>query len=245
MNQKNLVMNTFVFEELLKAGQYQIDWLEGIKDLGIDIVEIRREYLRDTDELAELKAKAEDLGMTLFYAVPDTLIQGSLMEERKLREYFEEYRLLGSKQFKIVAGYTGGLSDQELTLLADLMAEYGVDHLALENDQADYSTPVKMRTIIEPLREAGISAGITFDTGNFIITGQSPLECAQELKDIVTFIHMKNVDAETGAIRLFDQGDVPMLEVLSVFDDEVKRAIEYPCGAEPFETVKGEIEKLG
>lgn len=125
------------------------------------------------------------------------------------------------------------------------MAEYGVAHLALENDQDDYSTPTKMRVIIEALREAGISAGITFDIGTFIITGQSLLECAQELKDMVTFIHMKIVDAETGAIRLFDQGDVPMLVVLAVFDDEVKRAIEYPCGAEPFETVKGEIEKLG
>lgn len=85
----------------------------------------------------------------------------------------------------------------------------------------------------------------TFVFEELLKAGQSLLECAQELKDMVTFIHMKIVDAETGAIRLFDQGDVPMLEVLAVFDDEVKRAIEYPCGTEPFETVKGEIEKLG
>src|SRR4051794_9343775 len=101
MNNKQLVMNTYVFEELMKEGQFQIEWLEAIKDLGIDTVEIRREYLRDADELGELKAKAEKLGMTLFYAVPDVLFEGVLMEERKLAKYFEEYDQLGAKQFKI------------------------------------------------------------------------------------------------------------------------------------------------
>lgn len=244
MNQKSLVMNTFVFESLLEQGQSQIDWLEGIKDLGIDVVEVRREYFRDEAEITELKEKAEELEMELFYAVPDTLIQGRLMDAEKLSEYFKEYQALGAKQFKIVAGYTDGLTEEELSKLKDLMTEYGVRHLALENDQADYSTPAKLRAIIEQLNEAGISASITFDTGNFIITGQSPLECARQLKDIVSFIHMKNVMADSGEIRLIDQGDVAMFEVLEVFDDNVMRAIEYPCGDDPFTTVQAEIEKI-
>lgn len=244
MKQTSLVMNTFVFESLLDAGQSQVDWLAGIKDLGIDVVEVRREYFRDDEEIIEIKDKAEALDMELFYAVPDTLIQGRLMDAEKLSEYFKEYKDLGAKQFKIVAGYTDGLTEEELASLKGLMTEYGVRHLALENDQSDYSTPAKMRAIIEQLREAGISAGITFDTGNFIITGQSPLESAQELKDIVTFIHMKNVVAESGEIRLIDQGDVPIFEVLAVFDQDVPRAIEYPCGEDPFTTVQSEIEKI-
>lgn len=52
MEDKNLVLNTYVFEELMKQGQFQIEWLEKIKDLGIQTVEIRREYLRDRKELA-------------------------------------------------------------------------------------------------------------------------------------------------------------------------------------------------
>lgn len=63
----------------MKQGQFQIEWLEKNKDLGIQTVEIRREYLRDRKELAELKGKATELDMTLYYAVPDVLFPGVLM----------------------------------------------------------------------------------------------------------------------------------------------------------------------
>ncbi|XJS10686.1 hypothetical protein ACF3NG_11335 [Aerococcaceae bacterium WGS1372] len=43
------------------------------------MVEVRREYFRDEEEITEIKNKAESLGMELFYAVPDTLIQERLM----------------------------------------------------------------------------------------------------------------------------------------------------------------------
>lgn len=244
MENKQLVMNTFVFEELMKEGQYQIEWLEAIKALGIDTVEIRREYLRDMDELTELKTKAAELEMTLFYAVPDTLFEGSLMEESKLVNYFAEYDQLGAKQFKIVAGYTDEITDEEVNRLKSAMVNHSVHHLTLENDQADYSTPEKITAIVHRLKDADLSVGVTFDTGNFLVTGQSPLECAKALKDEVTFVHMKNVKADTHEMTLIDEGDVPMFEVLDVFGDDVNFAIEYPCGTSPFETVKGEIEKV-
>lgn len=244
MKNKQLVMNTYVFEELMKEGQFQIEWLEAIKNLGIDTVEIRREYLRDADELAELKAKAEELEMTLFYAVPDILFEGALMKEEKLTNYFEEYRQLGAKQFKIVAGYTDEMTDEDVNLLKSSMNDYSIHHLALENDQADYSTPEKMQVMVHNLKAAGLSVGVTFDTGNFLITGQSPLECAKVLKDDVTFVHMKNVKADTHEMTLIDEGDVPMFEVIDVFGEDVNFAIEYPCGTDPFKTVKGEIEKI-
>lgn len=55
---------------------------------------------------------------------------------------------------------------------------------------------------------------------------------------------MKNVDRDTHAMTLLDEGSVPMFDVLSVFSDNVDRAIEYPCGKEPFMVLKKEIEKV-
>lgn len=244
MEDKNLIMNTYVFEELMKQGQFQIEWLEKIKNLGIQTVEIRREYLRDTEELTELKEKAEELDMTLFFAVPDVLFPGVLMSKETLRQYFEEYSTLGAKQFKIVAGYDEDLNDVDIEILKSLMTEYGILHLTLENDQEDYSTPEKIKGILGKLKDAGINAGMTFDTGNFVATGQSPLESAKALKDDVTFIHMKNIKTDTKEMTLIDEGDINMFDLLAVFSEDVNRAIEYPCGDNPFETVKGEIEKL-
>lgn len=244
MQNKNLVMNTYVFEELMKEGQYQIQWLEQIKDLGIQTVEIRREYLRDNNELAELKEKAIELDMTLFYAVPDVLFPGVLMTKETLRQYFDEYSQLGAKQFKIVAGYDESINDVDVESLKELMTEYGVLHLTLENDQEAYSTPSKMKKILDKLKDGGIDVGMTFDTGNFLATGQSPIETAKALQEEVTFIHMKNIKADTKAMTLIDEGDIPMFELLGIFSEDVNRAIEYPCGNKPFETVKGEIEKI-
>ena len=244
MEDKNLVLNTYVFEELMKQGQFQIEWLEKIKDLGIQTVEIRREYLRDRKELAELKGKATELDMTLYYAVPDVLFPGVLMSKETLHQYFEEYSALGANQFKNVAGYDEDINDVDIEILKSLMTEYGILHLTLENDQEDYSTSEKIKGILDKLKDAGINAGMTFDTGNFLATGQSPLESAKALKDDVTFFHMKNIKADTKEMTLIDEGDISMLEILAVFSEEVNRAIEYPCGGNPFETVKGEIEKL-
>lgn len=70
------------------------------------------------------------------------------------------------------------------------------------------------------------------------------MQSAKVLKDEVTFIHLKNVKGDTHEMTLIDEGDIPMFDVLSVFSDEVNRAIEYPCGNDPFKTVEKEIEKL-
>ena len=101
-----------------------------------------------------------------------------------------------------------------------------------------------MKKILDKLKDGGIDVGMTFDTGNFLATGQSPIETAKALQDEVTFIHMKNIKAVTKEMTLIDEGDIPMFELLEIFSDDVNRAIEYPCGNTPFETVKGEIEKI-
>lgn len=244
MKQENLVINTLVFDELINKGTHQIDLLDRIHELGIKKVEIRREYLRDEDELSELKEKAKELGMELFYSVPDILFQEKLLEQDTLIQYFEEYNMLGAKQLKIVAGHAEAPSEEEMEMLEDLMEEYYIHHLTLENDQSDYSTPEKLQRLLQQLLDIGIPAGLTFDTGNFLIIGEDPVKAAETLKEDVSFVHMKNVKADTHELTLVDEGDVPMFDVIEVFPEDIHYAIEYPCGSNPFDTVKEEIKKI-
>lgn len=244
MKQENLVINTLVFDELINKGTYQIDLLDRIHELGIKKVEIRREYLRDEDELTELKEKAKGLGMELFYSVPDILFQGKLLDQDTLVRYFEEYNMLGAKQLKIVAGYAEAPSEEEMEMLEELMEEYYIHHLTLENDQSDYSTPEKLQRLLQQLLDIGIPAALTFDTGNFLIIGEDSVKAAETLKEDVSFVHMKNVNADTHELTLLDEGDVPMFDVIEVFPEDIHYAIEYPCGSNPFDTVEKEIQKL-
>lgn len=244
MDKKHIVVNTLIFDDVIKSGMNQIELLDKIHELGISKVEIRREYLRDRNELSELRTKAEELGMELYYSVPDILFEGELLEKETLVQYFKEYTALGAKQLKIVAGYVDELTEEDGETLKALLEEHGIHHLTLENDQSSYSSPQKLKQLVEKLKQKDIETGITFDTGNFLIIGEDPVKSAEVLKDVVTFVHMKNVDRDTHAMTLLDEGSVPMFDVLSVFSDNVDRAIEYPCGNEPFRTLEKEIEKL-
>lgn len=118
--------------------------LDDIHQLGIKKVEVRREYLRDSSELLELREKAQRLGIELFYSVPDILFEGELLAKETLTQYFDEYNQLGAKQIKLVAGYADKISESDLDTLKILLREYDIHHLTLENDQSDYSTPEKL-----------------------------------------------------------------------------------------------------
>lgn len=151
MDKKHIVVNTLVFDDVINNGTDQIDLLDKIHELGILKVEIRREYLRDMNELSELRTKAEELRMELYYSVPDILFEGELLEKKTLVQYFEEYTELGAKQLKIVAGYVDELTEEDSETLKSLLDEHGIHHLTLENDQSSYSSPEKLTQLVQKL----------------------------------------------------------------------------------------------
>jgi len=154
MKQGNIVLNTLALKDLIEGGEYQVDLLDDIHQLGLKKVEIRREYLRNKEELAELKEKAEHLDIELFYSVPDILFEGSLLAEETLTQYFEEYNQLGAKQLKLVAGYIDNVSATDMEKLKSLINHYEIHHLTLENDQSGYSSPEKLKQLVHRLNYA-------------------------------------------------------------------------------------------
>lgn len=233
-----------VFDELVKEGKKQLDFFEGLFQLGIKKIEIRRDYIKDDLEFKELKDAAERYGFELLYSVPELLYENQMMQEMDLRLYAKEAYTLGAKQLKFGAGYFKEVSTEHAQTLNKVMEEYEISHFTIENGQESYSTAANLNQLCTQLIEKGASVSVTFDTGNFMYLHEDPVKNAELLKNHVTYIHLKDVTTDSLQLTLLGEGDIPIKEVLSLFPSNLNTAIEYPCGSEPLKVLKKEIAKL-
>lgn len=244
MNKEMIVVNMLVFDELVQEGKKQLDFFEGLSQLGIKKIEIRRDYIKDAREFRDLKDAAERYGFELLYSVPELLYTNQMMKETDLRLYAKEAHTLGAKQLKFGAGYFEEVSTEDVQTLNKVLEEYGIAHFTIENGQESYSTAAKLNQLCTQLIEKGASVSVTFDTGNFMYVHEDPVKNAELLKNNVTYVHLKDVTTDTLQMTLLGEGDISVKEVLSLFPSDINTAIEYPCGSEPLKVLKKEIAKL-
>ena len=239
-------VNTLVFNEEIQAGQKeQFGYFNDLKEMGAAFVEVRREFFHNLDEeLATTKEHAEKLEVKLFYSVPSSLfISGEL--NLNLEDFFKEAKQMNAEQIKLTIGDFDSFTNQIQAQLKALLEKYPTVKLSLENDQsvAGGSAEILSNFVISA-HELDLPLGVTFDTGNFVYIGEPPEEAAHILKDIVTYIHIKNVrltDEGELDFAMFETGDFDLSAVLNVFNPSVPAAIEYPCGNK--ETAMAVLEK--
>ena len=241
---ETIVVNMLVFDELVKEGKKQLEFFEGLSQLGIKKIEIRRDYIKEESEFKALKEAAQLYGFELLYSVPELLYTGQMMEETALISYAKEANELGAKHMKFGAGYFEEVSAEDARILNKVMKEYGVDHFTIENGQESYSTAEQLNQLCTQLIEKGAAVSITFDTGNFMFVHEDPVKNAVLLKENVTYVHLKDIKAATVEMTLLNEGDISITEVLKVFPSDINTAIEYPCGHDPLDGLKKEIAKL-
>lgn len=241
---ETIVVNMLVFDELVKEGKKQLDFFEGLSQLGIKKVEIRRDYIKEESEFKALNEAAQLYGFELLYSVPELLYTGQMMEETTLISYAKEANELGAKHLKFGAGYFEEVSTEDARILNKVMQEYGIDHFTIENGQESYSTAEQLNQLCTRLTEKGATVSVTFDTGNFIFVHEDPVKNALILKKNVTYVHLKDIKAATREMTLLNEGDIAVAEVLKVFPSDINTAIEYPCGHDPLDGLKKEIAKL-
>lgn len=244
MNKETIVVNMLVFDVLVKEGKKQLDFFEGLSQLGIKKIEIRKDYIQDLHELKELKEAAEHYGFELLYSIPEELYTGQMMKEADLISYAKEASELGAKHLKFGAGYFEEVSTEDAQILNKIMEEYGIVHFTIENGQESYSTAEKLNQLCTQLNEKGAKVSVTFDTGNFMYVHEDPIKNAVLLKKQVTYVHLKDIQTDTLQMTLLGEGDISIKEILSTFPSDINTAIEYPCGKDPLEVLKEEIAKL-
>lgn len=246
MTFNQLAVNMLAYEAVVDENTSQAAFFSDIKELGISKIEVRREYVHGQDDLMEIKNKAAELGIELFYAVPETLFEGGqLLTLDKLEGFFKEAQFLGVKQVKFTAGYTTELVQEEVAKLKQLLNTHGIENLTLENGQdPSFARAETVKKFVQLLKEQGLPVTITFDTGNCLYVEENPLESFILLKEDVSYVHLKDVSKATLTPTLNGEGDVPTKAILEQVAESVNVAIEYPLGATPTETLKQEIDKI-
>lgn len=230
MTGNKLVLNFLVFAERIANGALQGDLLQEISDLGFDKVEIRREYFKDLKkEVPVIRSAAERYGLELFYSVPDEVyINGEV--NPKLADYLTEAKQMGVKHIKWNIGdFNGELHAEKLEALLD----EGVE-ISIENDQTQTSgTIAAIDRYMKAVKQAGLNIGYVYDLGNWRFVGEDELQAAEQLKDYVHYIHVKDVSyvGEKPQAAGLDHGEINWRKVLTILPDNVPVAIEYPTNS--------------
>lgn len=233
MKRNDLAVNTLVFLEDLQKGTPQADMLEWISGCGVHKAEIRREFIADFDtELRQIRAKAEALGMELFYSVPDTLFAEGKLKGEKVESYLFEAKAMGCHHVKLTIGAYGVLKPAAVQTL-NALCERDAVALTVENDQtAGDGRLEKLRGFLEEAAALGGDIGMTFDVGNWLWQKESPLQNAEILSRYTTYIHLKDaVDSVPPRTTLLGDGSIDWRAVLNRLPAAAPVALEYPCPA--------------
>lgn len=245
VKKRQLAVNMLAYEAVMNETNSQADFFEEVADLGVTKIEVRREYIHQEQDFSAIQRKASQLGIEIFYAVPEILFEVELIPQIQLEEYFKEAQQLGAKQIKFTAGYTKEVTLQEVQLLTRLIKNYGIENLTLENGQdSSFAEAETVHQFIQALKEKQLPVSVTFDTGNCLYVNEDPLESFMLLKEDVSYVHLKDVSKDTLTPTLNGEGDVPLADILSQVSETVNIAIEYPLGEDPTAILAEEIAKI-
>lgn len=229
---RKIVLNTVAYQEILKENPRQAELISEIKSLGIDYIEIRREFItRGEEEIKEIARAANEEQVTLYYSVPDELFINSQVNPN-LEEYFKEAAILNAFQMKLTLGNMDKLTKQLAERLDGYLHRFSTK-LTIENDQSrERGSAARLKSFMEEAESFGLTLGLTFDVANFVYFDENPIESAKVLKPYVQYVHIKNVRKHDGILEAtaMESGDLDIPVILQEFPDSVPCAIEYPCG---------------
>jgi sugar phosphate isomerase/epimerase len=227
MNKENIVLNLLVFAEKVENGASQAEILQKSAELGFKKVEIRREYFRNIhQEKHVIKQLASDLGIELFYSVPDEVfVNGKLNDS--LQSYLDEAKEMGVKHIKWNIGdFHPSTSLDELEKLTHTDI-----NINIENDQTQTSGTIQaIRQFMEKVEEEQLPIGYVYDLGNWRFVGENENDAAKQLKEYVCYIHVNDVryQADKPQAAKLDDGEIDWRTILAQLPQDVPVAIEYP-----------------
>ena len=200
-----------------------------IEQSGASGVEIRRELFSapELSQLPALSAAIKQHGLTAYYSVPEPLFTTAGTINPNLPVFFAEAGTLNARLLKFSVGYPAGNLPAEQ--LAEKLAASPVP-VTVENDQTDGGTLAAMREFFSRFGRVQAIAGMTFDTGNWYWTGESPHQACRELSACVSYIHLKAVRKDKHGFRAVppDPDDEHWQTLLTALPANVPRGIEFP-----------------
>jgi len=246
MDKKDIFVNTLVFLKEHQEGKKQLEMLQELHKIGIERIEVRREFFQDIREESKvIGEEARRLGLTIYYSIPESLYIDKVLQRNALQEYFEEAVLLSARQIKLVIGDYQEVTQEDVIFLNGLCEEHDV-LLTVENDQtSDNGRSEKIANFLAQYKAKNGKIGFTFDIGNFLWVGEDIVKNAKELAPYVTYVHLKNVTTTPTlqTVYLQEKG-IDWRGALEELPKNCPVAIEYPCHDNAIEKLQAEIEVL-
>lgn len=246
MQKNNIVINTLVFLEDLNNGVKQSKLLKDIHGLGINKVEVRREFIKDFEvELQEIRDISQQLQMEIYYSVPRYLYVGGKLNIDEIEQAFREASKMNCRNVKLNIGDYKDINSENVYKINSLCDKYLIA-LTIENDQTkENGQAQKLYEFLRAAERFGMKISCTFDIGNWLWQKEDAKENAYKLKPYITYIHLKDVNIEDKPQAvLLDQGVIPWRSILEIFDKNIPVAIEYPCHPDTIVVLENEIHKL-
>lgn len=209
--------------------------LSGVREAGIDAVEINLNYLSEHEEVLGLLAQ-NGLGVSCIYEFYD---MGRCDETEKAQRHVETAVKVGAKRILVVPGFLFGEASEQMQK----------EMLVQENISAFFESNEEIRRMAEGLsyvarlgKEQGVTVTVedfddrnsplagmygiywflqqvpelmyTLDTGNFLFYGENVLDAWELLKDRVAHVHCKDRSPKTHASVQTGTGYIPFAEVM-------------------------------
>lgn len=235
-----LVLNTIVFKEKLDKGILQEALLQDVKNLGVNHMEVRREFLKDIQgELSAIASSAKKLGISLLYSInEDFVVDGK--PNAQLATYIAEANQLEALVLKLNTGNADDLSVEDLEALSHLF-ETGLQ-VSVENNQTPHhATIANIKRFLTLTVQAGLPIRFVFDTGNWHWVGETANEAFEAFQTETHYLHLKNYQQTAnglGTVGLFE-GKLDVVALAKGFDQLDYYAFEYPSS---YEALKQDIE---
>jgi len=244
---KDIVINLLVFADAVSKGTRQVELFSKVASLGVKKVEVRREWIKDfTVELPQMRSKAAELGLEVYYSIPAVLFKRGKLDRGGLQQVLHEARILDATRVKFAVGEFDDTAQKELFDLKNIISGHTV-LITVEGDQSPANGRVEtILALVEACRTNNIPVYATYDVGNFVFVGQEPLYNAVKLYPFVRYIHLKDVEMtlQGPQVRSLDGGHINWRAALSLLPKDVPVGIEFPCGEEPEELLLKTIEKI-
>lgn len=227
-----LILNTWIFENAIKNEADQIELVDRVAKLGVDGIEVRREYFKDIDlELKAIGERARKQNLIVNYSVPDEIFLEDGSVNPRLERYFDEGKLMGINKIKFNTGhfdrFTGDLKKALGGLPLDQI------EMNVENDQTAVSGTVQaIKIFLDQANKAGLTQlGYVYDLGNWGFTHSDAVQSAKDLAKYTHYIHLKNTikhEDQMVTSADLDTGMFDWKNIISYLPRDVSFALEYP-----------------
>ena len=170
---QELGINLLVYKEKLDQGAAQSTLLKAIKDQGISLAEVRREYIKEASEFEAIAKEASKNNMTLYYSVPEKMVEDKV-PNKNLTTYLEEAKKMNIQNVKFNIGSLNEIDQAGAEELKDILSKYEMTY-TIENDQTDENgTFACTKETLEQIKKYELPIGYTMDLGNWYWQKEDP-----------------------------------------------------------------------